>query len=623
MINKKTVKSLLQKTFEEPISSSKYIAFRKEHLEFPSYLQLKKLYGSWDNLCLAIWGTGARNRKWTQKDAKETILKAFPHLLTSTQYITLRSSKGCFLPTYEVLIELFGSWPEATKEIWGEKRELFRDWNQSDKIKEEILQFFNEPISSTVYAKKRKQQQLDLPSLETLLRRFQTWDAVCYWLWDTSKVEWTKELIQEAILSEYPSRISSTTYDVYQKEKPHLPIRSTIARFYGSWKEFSRSAWGEEKELTDEEVLSRIKDLFPTQPNQKVYEQIASQHPELLSVHRLEKRFGSWNTVIGIVYQGKTIGEVQPIRKYNEYKTSQLIRLVQRRFQTRPSMADYEEFSRKDSRLPSKSTLVLRFGDWATAMDNCFPNSTPPSHANNWDKEQITSHLKQALIDLERLDKITKNDYSDWRLKQKFPTPSVGIIAKYFGSFHEGLRVAGYSVEQHTFPSKIRTKDAEGINYWLNCYFEQLEDRPSTQSYKDFQKIKPEAPTIDYLVRFYETSWKGVVEQFTTEWEIRTHQIYSGKDIIQALKFAYKIIGIPMTTDRYDELRKTCEKKIPTSGSISRRFKTWRNALETAEIPYMDHAHNSHYQLNKVIDYQKEKGLNTLEDLLNWVLDDC
>ena len=58
MLNKKTVKAQCRKQFKEPISSTQYIAFQKSHPEFPSYLRLKSLYGSWDAFCLSTWGKG-------------------------------------------------------------------------------------------------------------------------------------------------------------------------------------------------------------------------------------------------------------------------------------------------------------------------------------------------------------------------------------------------------------------------------------------------------------------------------------------------------------------------------------------------------------------------------------
>lgn len=58
MLNKKTVKAQCRKQFKEPLSSTQYIAFQKSHPEFPSYLRLKNLYGSWDAFCLSTWGKG-------------------------------------------------------------------------------------------------------------------------------------------------------------------------------------------------------------------------------------------------------------------------------------------------------------------------------------------------------------------------------------------------------------------------------------------------------------------------------------------------------------------------------------------------------------------------------------
>ena len=622
MLNKRTVKTQLKEVFKTPVTSTQYIVFRKEHPEFPSYLQLQNLYGSWDQLCLSIWGVGTKHRKWSVEEAKKSVLKAFPESVSSTQYIALRSKEKHPLPTYEVLIELFGNWSNVSQEIWGKKRELFRDWNQLDELKQLILQSFSQPVSSSKYEKERKQQQLDIPSLDTLLRRFQTWEAVRCWLWDQPKVEWTRESIKEIILKEFPTRLSSTVYDVRQKANHQLPIRSTIVRFYGSWKEFSKSVWGEIEELTDEEVLDQIKDIFPSQPNQRIYEEKASRHPKLLSIHHLEKRFGSWNTVIGALYQGKSLEVEQPNRTYNQYSTSQLIRLIQQKFKERPSRAQYEEIRKKDPRLPANSTMATRFGDWTTAMNQCFPESSAPAHANTWTQEQIVSILKQALSDLASLEVITKNDYLDWRNRQSFPTPSRGTIASYFGSFHEGLMVAGY---QGGFrkPSKLRARGSRDVEDWMNFYIEQLEGRPSTENYKKFQKKYPEAPTQEYLVRFYGTTWKGVIEQFAEEWSMRTHEIYSDEEIQKALQFVYQSIGIPMTVERYDAFRKTCEMKLPISGSISRRFKNWRNALEVAGIPYMTYNQSSRYQISRVIDYEKEVGAKSLDDLLNWVLDDC
>lgn len=620
MLNKKTVKAQCRKQFKEPLSSTQYIAFQKSHPEFPSYLRLKNLYGSWDAFCLSTWGRGAKIRNWSPEEAKAAVLKVSSTSLSSTAYLSLRSEGYAHLPTYNVLRDLFGSWPEVCEAVWGEKREFFKDWNQLEEMKTLILQSFSEPISSSAYAKERKEQQLPLPSLDALLDHFQTWDAVRCWLWQTPKHEWTKESIREVILNDYPARLSSTAYDREQKEKSHLPIRSTIVRFYGSWRAFSEETWGKVIEPTTEDLLRQMKAQFPTPPTQKAYEQAAAQSSELLSIHRLEKRFGSWKTLMKQLYPEEGVELNVSSGKYHQYSTPQLIRVVRRYFKTRPSSADYYACTKQYKDLPAKSTLVHRFGDWTTAMETCFPDSLPPAHANNWNKDQIRKALQPALRELASLEVISRKDYSNWRLTQTQATPSVSTIVSYFGSFQQGLREAGYTGAFKPSRSQRRARDEESLRKWLTRYWEQLDGRPTTQSYLLFQKEHPEAPTLSYLIQFYGT-WKAVVEKMTSDWEIRATEIYSEADLKKALQFAYQSIGIPMTYDRYDQFRKTCEKKLPSSGSISRRFKTWRTAIEAAGIPYVPYSQTSRYQLDRVIHYEEENGLQTLEDVLNWALE--
>lgn len=60
MLAKEKVKKQLKRQFKKPIPSTQYIAFQKEHRDYPSYHQLKGLYGSWDVLSWEVWGLERR-----------------------------------------------------------------------------------------------------------------------------------------------------------------------------------------------------------------------------------------------------------------------------------------------------------------------------------------------------------------------------------------------------------------------------------------------------------------------------------------------------------------------------------------------------------------------------------
>ena len=97
---------------------------------------------------------------------------------------------------------------------------------------------------------------------------------------------------------------------------------------------------------------------------------------------------------------------------------------------------------------------------------------------------------------------------------------------------------------------------------------------------------------------------------------------YTDDDLKEALWKVYQVIGNPMTRVRYDEYRLTQQPTLPSSSRISSRFRSWKEALATLNIPSY-HYKSSRRQLmiqSKIL--QNEVGLKTLNDFLNWALED-
>ena len=618
MLHKHEVQTQLKKRFKHPISSTQYIHFQKENRDYPSYTRLKGLYGSWDELCLSVWGIGAKIRKWSQKEAQEAIVAVFPTAMSSTVYQQERLKGYNHLPTYSVLNELFGGWPEISEAIWGVRKELPKTWDSLDEMKQLLLSYFPEPINSSAYAKQRKEQNLPLPGVDLLYQRLGSWAEVRDWLWGIPKVEWDAESIKTLILSRYPERISSQTYDADQKQDPELPIRGTIVRFYGSWQAFSEQLWGAVTEPTKEEMIQHIQTLFPKRPSQKEYESLLETHQHLMSVYQLERRFGSWNTVMAIAYEGESFQVKVPARKNNRYSNERLIQIVRSYFSERPSLETYQDVSAKRRLLPSTNTLVKRFGSWTEAMDVCFPQSNVLDRRHRWTLDSIQTVLKQACLEL---DAVTIVNYRAWRLKQQGFTPTVETVARYFGSFYAALESIGYSTPSTVRRSRVRAKTLDSLSHWMMTYLGQLETHPTVESYLVFQANNPSAPSLEHLIRCYGNCWKDVVETFSTEWKVKTFQAYRDDDLKQSLWLAYETIGTPMTRLRYEQFRADYHLKLPSAQAISRRFKSWKEAVELVGIPYYHYTDGRQYVALQEVDYTEEAGLKTLQDVLSWALD--
>ena len=136
-----------------------------------------------------------------------------------------------------------------------------------------------------------------------------------------------------------------------------------------------------------------------------------------------------------------------------------------------------------------------------------------------------------------------------------------------------------------------------------------------------FQSLNPNAPSLEYLIRCYGVGWKDVVETFTQDWELKTFQVYSDERLQEALQLAYEQLGTPMTRLRYEQFRSDMRLNLPSSQAISRRFKSWREAVELVGIPYYHYTDGRQYAALQEVDYTEEAGLKTLQDVLSWALD--
>ena len=619
MLEKKEIKKLIKNQFEKPVTSTKYIKFQKMNTDYPSYHQLKNLYGSWDNLTHEIWKVGTRNRVWTKEETIEMVLKFCPQPITSTAYQKLRNDNRSFLPTYNVLNDLFGSWGDISEAIWGEKGEPPISWDSLDEMKVLILKYFPTPVNSIAYEKQRKEKQLPLPSRSTLYQHFEEWGDISRWLWEDQITVWTKELIEQTVLAIFPQRVGIDWYRQQRKGRslPHLYI---INQEYGSWDSFSNHLWGESVELTKEDIIKQIRQVFPTRPLQATYEAKLPEHPELMSVFRLERRFGNWESVMKIAYEGMSLETKLPPKKRNEYSDQQLLKVVRDYFSERPSIKQYATLARNRRFLPSKNVLVERFGSWNLAMERCFPQSYELVYRHTWSKEEIRLAVKRAGSELG--ESFTLTNYIKWRKEHLKDYPSVQTIAKYFGSFYGLLEELGYPVPIDKKRLMPRSKEMEEVVRWMNRYSEELEGNPTTLSYIAFNQKYKEAPSMERLIRLYGTKWTDVVKVFFGDIDTHDFQIYTDEQMKEAIMIAYREIGLPMTRSRYDQFRLTYEKELPISGTISRRFRTWKQAIEGMGIPYFHYTDKRQLLTKDVVALEQEEGLGTLNDVLSWALGD-
>lgn len=617
MLAKEKVKKQLKRQFKKPIPSTQYIAFQKEHRDYPSYHQLKGLYGSWDVLSWEVWGVGTKVRTWSSEEAIQEVLKVCPMPISSTAYQKERLKDQTFLPTYSVLKELFGSWSEISEAIWGVKRDSPTSWESLDEMKSLILSYFPTPVASSAYVKQRKLQQLPLPAIDVLYQRLGTWKEVQAWLWQSVPMEWTSDRVKERVLQVFPERVGRETYHQKKKEEASLPPLSVIHQYYGAWGTFANELWGIQKEPTKKEMILMIRSLFSSRPLQEAYEIERLDHPELWSVYQLEQRFGSWDATMQIAFGRESLQFTSKPQKNNRYTDEQLIQQVRDGFEERPSIREYQALSQKRRLLPGKNTLISRFGSWEEAMNRCFPSSQTLNE--RWSPEEIQAIVKKALMELGETMDVAR--YNEWRSRQPERVPTVGAIARHFGSFYELLSVLGVSQanEKRKTP---RTTDSMEVSAWMELYFDQLTEKPTVKNYSAFAETEPEAPSVETLRRCYGPSWEKVIQTFAPQWETRSFLRYTDDDLKEALWTVYQAIGNPMTRVRYDEYRDHHQPTLPSSSRISSRFHSWKQALATLNIPSYHYTSSRRHLMIQSKTLQNEAGLKTLNDFLNWALED-
>lgn len=160
------------------------------------------------------------------------------------------------------------------------------------------------------------------------------------------------------------------------------------------------------------------------------------------------------------------------------------------------------------------------------------------------------------------------------------------------------------------------------VSAWMELYFDQLTEKPTVKNYSAFAETEPEAPSVETLRRCYGPSWEKVIQTFAPQWETRSFLRYTDDDLKEALWTVYQAIGNPMTRVRYDEYRMTQQPTLPSSSRISSRFHSWKEALATLNIPSYHYKSSRRHLMLQSKTLQNEAGLKTLNDFLNWALED-
>ena len=279
----------------------------------------------------------------------------------------------------------------------------------------------------------------------------------------------------QQLAKELNKNISSNDY---RNSKLKPPI-AKIIKLFGSWNAaLVASNLSIHTKITDEYLIQVLQDYYNNHgqvPTQNLFK----NNPKYPSSSTFQRRFGTWNKAI------EAAGlEAKRHVPRNTYTKESILEAIHKFYNLNGRAPKYDDFT-KNSDYPSGDTVKEYFGSWKKGIETAgyttYDNTI-------YSKESIISSIQQFYIKNGRIPQ--RRDFNN---TQEYPSNTT--VTKYFGSWNNAIRAAGYKpvtsdlygvatygLDGHKYRSRAEAYFADKFLY--NVYEYEIEPKyPEPYSY--------------------------------------------------------------------------------------------------------------------------------------------
>lgn len=531
-----------------------------------------------------------------RQEVIESIRAHYPERLTSTQYRS-RQPKEKQTPSYQKLLQWFGSWEEVSRAVWG-MGSYIQTWDQA-KITQSLLALSAEPLSSHGYLQLRNErpecERQQYPTYEMILRHFKDWADVVATVWQTTakpRKFWTsKDEMIQLLQETFSKALTSSQYTRFLKEHPEveLPSFPVLQKWFGSWREVAYQAWGVLDPIwTPQTMLVAVHQAFPERITSTIYNQAQAKTRQLPNHYMISKHFGSW-----VAFSEALWGE-KP-----HWTPERAIEAIQAYFQNRPTAAIYREETvgqQGELILPTTYHCEQLFGSWDHAMAIAFEGE-PMSFKSveprpRLSEEELVHLMRQVFSHRPTYEAYAKESQKYWWL------PNVKTYANRFGTWELAM--------QRCYPNEsgFNRGQAWTLADFLTCFkqaSEALGEQLSPTTYQVWQQGQDRAPALSTITNHF-----GSFAEAFAQIGVSVSSIprWSEAKVHQQLGMYFKSLPLesqtfPVIYDYLDVFNQQ-QQELPSLSVIRRMYGGWRQAVRY-HCPTLSEAVFKDYDLKQTV----------------------
>ena len=397
-----------------------------------------------------------------------------------------------------------------------------------------------------------------LCSSSVVLDRFGSWTKALEEVGlPQNEYHYTKEEIAEQLRDHYKrnGKINSKTIS---SDETVCSV-STVKKFFGSWEKAMKELELPQKMYTKEKVAEELKDHY--RKNGKISWSIFESDKTVCSTKTVEKLFGSWSKAL------EELGFTKP-KEYVEYDKEKLLLLLKEKVKSGElkKRGDIDKLKG----VPGDRYIMKIWGTW-----------TELSELLEVEKPRVF-HTKEKLI--KKYEKMKEmEEYKDKRISGNEYKKVTGIDSKtiisYFGSWNKFCEIVK---NENWYMSKINYTNEELLEMYMKLSI-KLGKEETGATGKDIEKEFGFSSGV-YMIRF------GGINNLRRKLNLRIEQKYESKYTKEGIKKMllkkYKEYGRTLTSRELGELNE----EFPGVTTILKYFETtkmtevWSEVLKRKKI---------------------------------------
>lgn len=212
---------------------------------------------------------------------------------------------------------------------------------------------------------------------------------------------------------------------------------------------------------------------------------------------------------------------------------------------------------------PSHPTILSLFGSWEQALKEVGSSLVP---TELYTDEELLAAVRQSIEENGGIP--SRSKYMSGNIK-----PSITTVEVRFGSWSKAVQRAGYTPNTYV---TYTCSDEEMISA-LQTFYKENGNQIGYEAYEKSGRT----PSASIIRKRYRT-WNLALNAAGIPLNQRKKPLYEDKHMMTALKRVAKELPCPVSKKLYQF---HAREQDPSPISIIRRYRTWSNALEVAELP--------------------------------------